>query len=87
MPIVQKMLGIRIVKLLWQDLFGGRSLASMALLTCSSSLPFILEFEGPGEAWLLDLASRTGIVLVAEGRPNYLFGAVNSALSYIVLQG
>ena len=33
-----------IVKLLWQDLFGGRSLAQWLYLLALSSLPFILEF-------------------------------------------
>ena len=63
-----------IAKLLWQDLFGGRSLAQWLYLLALSSLPFILEFTS-GQAkhdWLGLFASWTGIVcviLVAEGRP------------------
>lgn len=86
-----KKLGIKgIAKLLWQDLFGGRSLAQWLYLLALSSLPFILEFTS-GQAkhdWLGLFASWTGIVcviLVAEGRAsNYLFGAVNSAI-YLIL--
>ena len=89
--IAAKKLGIKgIVKLLWQDLFGGRSLAQWLYLLDLSSLPFILEFTS-GQVkhdWLGLFASWTGIVcviLVAEGRAsNYLFGAVNSAI-YLIL--
>ena len=88
---VAKKQGIKgITKLLWQDLFGGRSLAQWLYLLALSSLPFILEFTS-GQAkhdWLGLFASWTGIVcviLVAEGRAsNYLFGAVNSAI-YLIL--
>jgi len=88
---VAKKQGINgIAKLLWQDLFGGRSLAQWLYLLALSSLPFILEFTS-GQAkhdWLGLFASWTGIVcviLVAEGRAsNYLFGAVNSAI-YLIL--
>ncbi|WP_128834924.1 nicotinamide riboside transporter PnuC [Streptococcus sp. DD11] len=79
-----------IAKLIWQDLFVGRSLFQWAYLLLLSSVPFILEFTN-GEAqhdWLGLFASWTGIVcviLVAEGRAsNYLFGAVNSAI-YLLL--
>ena len=79
-----------IAKLLWQDLFGGRSLTQWLYLIALSSLPFILEFTSGQEQhdWLGLFASWTGIVcviLVAEGRAsNYLFGAVNSAI-YLIL--
>lgn len=79
-----------IAKLLWQDLFGGRSLSQWLYLIALSSLPFILEFTSGQEQhdWLGLFASWTGIVcviLVAEGRAsNYLFGAVNSAI-YLIL--
>ena len=33
-----------IAKLLWQDLFGGRSLSQWLYLIALSSLPFVLEF-------------------------------------------
>ena len=79
-----------VAKLLWQDLFGGRSLTQWLYLIALSSLPFILEFTSGQEQhdWLGLFASWTGIVcviLVAEGRAsNYLFGAVNSAI-YLLL--
>ena len=63
-----------VTKLLWQDLFGGRSLTQWLYLIALSSLPFILEFTSGQEQhdWLGLFASWTGIVcviLVAEGRP------------------
>ena len=77
--IAAKKLGIKgIVKLLWQDLFGGRSLAQWLYLLALSSLPFILEFTS-GQVkhdWLGLFASWTGIVcviLVAEGRASIYF--------------
>lgn len=79
-----------LLKLLWDDLFAGRSLAGWLYLIALSAVPFILEFSGPAKDhdWMGILASWTGIVcviLVAEGRAsNYLFGAINSAI-YLVL--
>ncbi|VTS73637.1 nicotinamide riboside transporter PnuC [Streptococcus australis] len=78
------------MRLLWKDLFVGRSLLQWLYLIALSSVPLILEFTQNTESHdLLSLfASWTGIVcviLVAEGRAsNYLFGAINSAI-YLIL--
>mgnify|MGYP000888151133 FL=1 len=50
-----------IAKLLWQDLFGGRSLTQWLYLIALSSLPFILEFTSGQEQhdWLGLFASWT----------------------------
>ena len=72
--VAAKKQGIKgVTKLLWQDLFGGRSLTQWLYLIALSSLPFILEFTSGQEQhdWLGLFASWTGIVcviLVAEGR-------------------
>lgn len=79
-----------IMRLLWKDLFVGRSLFQWLYLIALSSVPLILEFTQNTEShdWLSLFASWTGIVcviLVAEGRAsNYLFGAINSAI-YLIL--
>ena len=77
------------MRLLWKDLFVGRSLFQWLYLIALSSVPLILEFTQNTEShdWLSLFASWTGIVcviLVAEGRSNYLFGAINSAI-YLIL--
>ena len=86
-----KQIGFKgILKLLYQDLFEGRSRKQWAYLLLLSSLPFILEFTNQTDQhdWVGLFASWTGIVcviLVAEGRAsNYLFGAINSAI-YLIL--
>ncbi|MGT2846497.1 nicotinamide riboside transporter PnuC [Streptococcus massiliensis] len=79
-----------ILRLLWQDLFEGRSLGQWLYLLVLSSIPFVLEFTNQASQhdWVGLFASWTGIVcviLVAEGRAsNYLFGAINSAI-YLIL--
>ncbi len=79
-----------VMRLLWNDLFVGRSLFQWLYLIVLSSVPLILEFTQNTEShdWIGLFASWTGIVcviLVAEGRAsNYLFGAINSAI-YLVL--
>ena len=79
-----------IMRLLWKDLFVGRSLFQWLYLIALSSVPLILEFTQNTEShdWLSLFASWTGIVcviLVAEGRAsNYLFGTINSAI-YLIL--
>ena len=79
-----------IMRLLWKDLFMGRSLFQWLYLIVLSSVPLILEFTQNTEShdWMSLFASWTGIVcviLVAEGRAsNYLFGAINSAI-YLIL--
>jgi len=81
---------VNIMKLLWKDLFVGRTAFQWIYLLLLSSVPFFLEWTNrTGQHdWLGLFASWTGIVcviLVAEGRAsNYLFGAVNSAI-YLVL--
>ena len=81
---------VGIMKLLWKDLFAGRTLTQWLYLLALSSVPFVLEFtnQEASHDWLGLFASWTGIVcviLVAEGRAsNYLFGAVNSAI-YLIL--
>ena len=79
-----------VMRLIWKDLFVGRSLFQWLYLIVLSSVPLILEFTQNTEShdWLSLFASWTGIVcviLVAEGRAsNYLFGAINSAI-YLIL--
>lgn len=81
---------VNIMKLLWKDLFVGRTAFQWIYLLLLSSVPFFLEWTNrTGQHdWLGLFASWTGIVcviLVAEGRAsNYLFGAVNSAI-YLIL--
>ena len=71
-----------VMRLIWKDLFVGRSLFQWLYLIALSSVPLILEFTQNTEShdWIGLLASWTGIVcviLVAEGRAsNYLFGAI-----------
>ncbi|VJI26464.1 nicotinamide mononucleotide transporter [Streptococcus pneumoniae] len=78
------------MRLLWKDLFVGRSLFQWLYLIALSSVPLILKFTQNTKShdWLSLFASWTGIVcviLVAEGRAsNYLFGAINSAI-YLIL--
>lgn len=79
-----------LARLLWQDLFAGRSFYQWLYLLTLSVIPFVLGLtEGLDKPdWLSIFASWTGIVcvvLVAEGRAsNYLFGAINSAI-YLLL--
>ncbi len=79
-----------ILRLLFKDLFCGRSLWQWLYLIVLSSVPIILEMSQTQSHhdWVGLFASWTGIVcviLVAEGRAsNYLFGAINSAI-YLVM--
>lgn len=79
-----------VLRLLWQDLFLGRSWKQWVYLLVLSSTPLVLEFTNlvAQHDWLGMLASWSGIVcviLVAEGRAsNYLFGTLNAGI-YLVL--
>ena len=72
-----------VMRLLWKDLFVGRSLFQWLYLIALSSVPLILEFTQNTEShdWIGLLASWTGIVcviLVAEGRASiYLWWGEN----------
>ena len=78
---------VNIMKLSMEGPFPRTHSLSMDLSLLLSSVPFLLEWTNrTGQHdWLGLFASWTGIVcviLVAEGRAsNYLFGAVNSAIS------
>ena len=79
-----------VLKLIFKDLFMGRSLFEWVYLILLSSVPIILEFtNGQSQHDYLGLvASWTGIVcviFVGEGRySNYFFGLINS-LIYLYL--
>lgn len=78
------------LKLIWQDLFGHRSLWQWSYLLLLGTMPLWIELYYQGsikDTWGM-VASITGIVcviFVSEGRAsNYLFGLINS-LIYLVL--
>lgn len=75
-------------RLLWADLFAGRTPLQWVYLLVLSSVPVVLHFLSASQDWMGLFTAWTGnlcVILVAEGRAsNYLFGFLSN-LVYFVL--
>jgi len=74
-----------IAKLLWQDLFGGRSLSQWLYLIALSSLPFILEFTRGRASNYLFGAVNSAIYLILSFQASF-YGEVLTTVYFFIMQ-